>query len=138
MCQGKSRLLRPGNQVTDAVNQVLPPTLTHPSVSLMTLVIRDPENFHAKPYSVPKLEDLRLFTSGSDSTDLVERCLSSGRILVSHPISMLPACCTQTDITVDIPHPVTSTMVNVGLTHPPTFVLGDLITSAPFSFDSNL
>lgn len=68
---------------TDFGNQILPPTLTHPSVSLMTLVIRDPENFHTKPYSVPKLEDLRLFTAGSDSTDLVERCLSTGRILVS-------------------------------------------------------
>lgn len=49
----------------------------------MALVIRDPDNFHSKPYSVPKLQDLRLFTSGSDSTDLVERCLETGRILVS-------------------------------------------------------
>lgn len=68
--------------VSDAEVQVLPPTLTHPSVSLMALIIRDPDNFHTKPYSVPKLDDLRLFTSGSDSTDLVERCFLTGRILV--------------------------------------------------------
>jgi U3 small nucleolar RNA-associated protein 4 len=48
----------------------------------MALVVRDPEAFHSKIYSVPKLEDLRLFTAGSDSTDLVERCLLTGRILV--------------------------------------------------------
>jgi U3 small nucleolar RNA-associated protein 4 len=50
----------------------------------MALVIKDPEDFHTKGYNVPKLEDLRLFTAGSDSTDLVERCLVTGRILVSH------------------------------------------------------
>jgi U3 small nucleolar RNA-associated protein 4 len=49
----------------------------------MALVIKDPEDFHTKGYNVPKLEDLRLFTAGSDSTDLVERCLVTGRILVS-------------------------------------------------------
>lgn len=49
----------------------------------MALVIKDPEEFHIKGYNVPKLEDLRLFTAGSDSTDLVERCLVTGRILVS-------------------------------------------------------
>lgn len=48
----------------------------------MALVIKDPEEFHTKGYNVPKLEDLRLFTAGSDSTDLVERCLVTGRILV--------------------------------------------------------
>lgn len=51
----------------------------------MVLVARDPEAFHTKPYSVPKLEDLRLFTAGSDSADLVERCLLTGRILVGFP-----------------------------------------------------
>ena len=69
-------------QVDDPV-QTLPPTLTHPTISLMALVIRDPVNFHRKPYSVPRLTDLRLFTTGSDSSDLAERCLLTGRILVS-------------------------------------------------------
>lgn len=61
----------------------------------MALVIKDPEEFHTKGYNVPRLEDLRLFTAGSDSTDLVERCLVTGRILVSllqhfrPPISVL-------------------------------------------------
>jgi len=57
----------------------------------MALVVRDPEAFHDTSYSVPKLEDLRLFTAGSDSTDLVERCLLTGRILVrSSIIPFLP------------------------------------------------
>ena len=66
----------------DAESQTLPPTLTHPTISLMTLVIRDPSNFHCKPYSVPRAADLRLFTAGSDSPDLTERCLHTGRVLV--------------------------------------------------------
>jgi U3 small nucleolar RNA-associated protein 4 len=49
----------------------------------MALVLRDPDNFHLKPYAVPRLTDLRLFTAGSDSEDLTERCLQTGRILVS-------------------------------------------------------
>ena len=32
---------------------------------------------------LPRLDELRLFTAGSDSGDLVERCLSTGRVLVS-------------------------------------------------------
>lgn len=63
---------------------MLPPTLTHPTISLMALVIRDAGNFHTKGYAVPKVADLRLFTAGSDSTELVERCLKTGRILVRH------------------------------------------------------
>ena len=66
----------------DNVVQTLPPTLTHPTISLIALVIRDPANFNHKPYSVPRLTDLRLFTTGSDSSDLTERCLLTGRILV--------------------------------------------------------
>lgn len=50
----------------------------------MALVIRDAGNFHTKGYAVPKVSDLRLFTAGSDSTELVERCLKTGRILVRH------------------------------------------------------
>jgi U3 small nucleolar RNA-associated protein 4 len=50
----------------------------------MALVIRDPSAFSQKAYRVPKVADLRLYTSGSDSGDLVERCLSTGRILVSY------------------------------------------------------
>ena len=49
----------------------------------MVLTIRDPLNFHHKSYTVPKLGDLRLFTAGSDSSELVEHCLLTGRILVS-------------------------------------------------------
>lgn len=48
----------------------------------MALVIRDPEEFASKLYSVPRIADLRLFTAGSESTDLTERCLETGRILV--------------------------------------------------------
>lgn len=62
--------------------KTLPPTLTHPTISNMALVIRDPENFHLKPYAVPRLPDLRLFTAGSESTELTERCLETGRVLV--------------------------------------------------------
>jgi len=69
----------------------------------MTLAIRDPEAFYHptsqssfdEPSSsstntfnehkarLPRLDELRLFTAGSDSGDLVERCLFTGRILVS-------------------------------------------------------
>lgn len=66
----------------------------------MTLAIRDPEDFYASasPSSdpstsssssssrqkrLPSLEELRLFTAGSDSGDLIERCLFTGAILVS-------------------------------------------------------
>lgn len=55
----------------------------------MALVIRDPENFHSKPYSVPRISDLRLFVAGSESTELTERCLETGRILVSNPTLLL-------------------------------------------------
>jgi len=34
---------------------------------------------------LPRLDELRLFTAGSDSGDLVERCLMTGRVLVSRP-----------------------------------------------------
>jgi hypothetical protein len=66
----------------------------------MALAIRDPEDFYdsASPSSdpstsssssstrqkrLPSLEELRLFTAGSDSGDLIERCLFTGAILVS-------------------------------------------------------
>jgi len=64
-------------------SQTLPPTLTHPTISLISLVIRDPTSLHLKNYAVPKIADLRLFTAGSDSSDLTERCLLTGRVLVS-------------------------------------------------------
>ncbi|TXT12946.1 hypothetical protein VHUM_01347 [Vanrija humicola] len=70
--------------------KTLPPTLTHPNISLMALSIRDPENFHTKPYSVPRVSDLRLFTAGSESTELTERCLASGRVLQTYPIPSPP------------------------------------------------
>jgi len=50
----------------------------------MALVIRDPEGFASKPYAVPRISDLRLFTAGSESIDLTERCLETGRVLVSN------------------------------------------------------
>lgn len=49
----------------------------------MVLTIRDPAEFHLKAYRVPRIEDLRLFTAGSDTSDITERCLLTGRILVS-------------------------------------------------------
>ncbi|WRT70913.1 uncharacterized protein IL334_007912 [Kwoniella shivajii] len=76
-----------GNWVLE---KTLPPTLTHPTISSIALVIRDPLNFHRKSYAVPKIEDLRLFTAGSDSTDLTERCLSSGKILQTYDIPSPP------------------------------------------------
>ncbi|WVQ95410.1 hypothetical protein IAU59_002507 [Kwoniella sp. CBS 9459] len=76
-----------GNWVLE---KTLPPILTHPTISLISLVIRDPLNFHRKGYSVPKIEDLRLFTAGSDSGDLTERCLSTGRILQTYSIPSPP------------------------------------------------
>jgi U3 small nucleolar RNA-associated protein 4 len=48
----------------------------------MCLVLRDPAEFQHKPYKVPRLADLRLYTAGSDSGDITERCLFTGRILV--------------------------------------------------------
>lgn len=65
--------------------QVLPTVLSHPTVSLVSVVVRDPEYFHSPEVTrrVPRLEELRLFTAGSDSGDIVERCLLTGRILVS-------------------------------------------------------
>lgn len=48
----------------------------------MALVLRDPEGLLQKPYSVPQVSDLRLFTAGSESTELTERCLTTGRVLV--------------------------------------------------------
>lgn len=56
----------------------------------MALVIRDPDNFHTKPYAVPRLADLRLFTAGSESTELTERCLETGRVLQTYPIPSPP------------------------------------------------
>ncbi|ORY26812.1 WD40-repeat-containing domain protein [Naematelia encephala] len=72
------------------LQKVLPPTLTHPSISLIALVIRNVEDFHNKAYSVPRIEDVRLFTSASDSNDIVERCLFTGRILMTYPIPSPP------------------------------------------------
>ncbi|EIW69257.1 hypothetical protein TREMEDRAFT_71590 [Tremella mesenterica DSM 1558] len=72
------------------LQKILPPTLTHQGISTMTLVIRDPEEFWTKGYDVPKVEDLRLFVSSSDSDDLVERCLHTGRILNTYPIPSPP------------------------------------------------
>ncbi|KGB78908.3 hypothetical protein CNBG_4746 [Cryptococcus deuterogattii R265] len=65
--------------------KTLPPTLTHPTIAQLALVIRDPLNC-----STPSLNDLRLFTSSSDSGDLVERCLSTGKILETYPIPSAP------------------------------------------------
>ncbi len=51
----------------------------------MLLAIRDPESF-AQPDSkrrVPTLAECRLFTAGTEGGDLVERCLFTGRVLVS-------------------------------------------------------
>jgi hypothetical protein len=81
----------------DADLQTLPPTLTHPTISVMSLVIRDPEAFASKTYVVPRIPDLRLFTAGSESTDLTERCLETGRILVSHLRAALNCanCCSK-------------------------------------------
>nr|XP_019007732.1 uncharacterized protein I206_07366 [Kwoniella pini CBS 10737]OCF46513.1 hypothetical protein I206_07366 [Kwoniella pini CBS 10737] len=76
-----------GNWVLE---KTLPPTLTHPTISSIALVIRDPLNFHRKSYSVPKVEDLRLFTAGSDSNELTERCLLTGRILQTYDIPSPP------------------------------------------------
>lgn len=70
------------------LEKILPPTLTHPTISLMVLVIRNVSDFHEKTYAVPRIEDLRLFTAGSESTELVERCLATGRILVRHLSSL--------------------------------------------------
>lgn len=116
--------------------QVLPSILAYPTISLMTLAIRDPESFYHptttssstssfsssdEPSSssssitkatttpaeykdketehkprLPHLDELRLFTGGSDSGDLVERCLGSGKVLVSFPLDRYfyphPAC----------------------------------------------
>lgn len=70
---------------TNFAPQVLPATLSHPTVSLLALVIRDPTVFYEVDNTrrVPRLDELRLFTAGSDSGDVVERCLVTGRILVS-------------------------------------------------------
>ncbi|BEJ03180.1 hypothetical protein CcaverHIS641_0103550 [Cutaneotrichosporon cavernicola] len=70
--------------------KTLPPTLTHPTISVMALALRDPENFHSKPYAVPRVEDLRLFVAGSESTELTERCLETGRVLQTYPIPSPP------------------------------------------------
>ncbi|ORX40916.1 quinon protein alcohol dehydrogenase-like superfamily [Kockovaella imperatae] len=72
-----------GNWVLE---RVLPPTLTHPTVSLMALTIRP----SFKSYAVPKLKALRLFTAGSEASELVERCLQTGRILQSYHIPSPP------------------------------------------------
>nr|XP_019050895.1 hypothetical protein I302_01338 [Kwoniella bestiolae CBS 10118]OCF29825.1 hypothetical protein I302_01338 [Kwoniella bestiolae CBS 10118] len=72
------------------LKKTLPPILTYPTISSIALTIRDPLNFHKKSYSVPKIEDLRLFTAGSDSTDLVERCLITGNILSTYDIPSPP------------------------------------------------
>jgi len=49
----------------------------------MVLVIRDPLALVKKSYRCPKIEDLRLFAAGSDAGEITERCLRTGRILVS-------------------------------------------------------
>ncbi|ODN79167.1 hypothetical protein L198_07917 [Cryptococcus wingfieldii CBS 7118] len=72
------------------LQKTLPPTLTHPTISQIALVLRSPSSFESKPYSVPQIPDLRLFTAGSDSSDLVERCLDSGRVLQTHQIPQAP------------------------------------------------
>lgn len=58
--------------------------LSHPTVSLVSVVVKDPEYFQSPDVTrrVPRLSELRLFTAGSDSGDIVERCLLTGRILV--------------------------------------------------------
>mgnify|MGYP002718980361 FL=1 len=70
------------------MSKVLPTVLSHPTVSLASVVVKDPEYFQSADITrrVPRLEELRLFTAGSDSGDIVERCLLTGRILVRHLI----------------------------------------------------
>ncbi|WVQ77610.1 hypothetical protein IAR50_007298 [Cryptococcus sp. DSM 104548] len=72
------------------LRKTLPPTLTHPTISQIALVLRSPTSFDSKPYSVPQIPDIRLFTAGSDSSDLVERCLDSGRVLQTYQIPQAP------------------------------------------------
>ncbi|WWC64991.1 uncharacterized protein I303_107605 [Kwoniella dejecticola CBS 10117] len=76
-----------GNWVLE---KTLPPTLTHPTISSIALVIRDPLNFHRKSHPVPKVGDLRLFTAGSDSNEMTERCLLTGKILQTYDIPSPP------------------------------------------------
>lgn len=64
--------------------------MTHPSIALVSLVIKDAANFASKPYLVPRISDLRLFTAGSESTELVERCLETGRIVGITPVPSAP------------------------------------------------
>ncbi|RSH87122.1 U3 small nucleolar RNA-associated protein [Saitozyma podzolica] len=119
------------------MQKTLPPTLTHPTISLMALVLRDPDNFHLKPYAVPRLADLRLFTAGSDSEDLTERCLQTGRILgtamsccrgnifAESPIHRLPAYLASQSA-----HPIPSPPL-WSLTVSPTHRLLCLATTSP-------
>ncbi|KAK4688303.1 U3 small nucleolar RNA-associated protein 4, partial [Tremellales sp. Uapishka_1] len=120
------------------LEKTLPPTLTHPTISLMALVIRDPLNFHLKPYTVPKTSDLRLFTAGSDSDDLIERCLLSGKILQTYSIPSPPLwslsvspthsllCLTTTSPSLhflSIPPPMSSSSSFTALEPPPSYLL---------------
>jgi U3 small nucleolar RNA-associated protein 4 len=96
----------------------------------MSLVIRDPDNFHNKAYSVPKLEDLRLFTAGSDSTDLVERCLSTGSILVCHHSPHTTRM--ELNISVNLPNPLSTIMVNLCLANSSISRISNFLPFAPF------
>ncbi|KAJ9098622.1 hypothetical protein QFC21_004269 [Naganishia friedmannii] len=84
-----TKIGNPGNWV---LSRVLPTVLSHPTVSLVSVVVRDPEYFHSPEVTrrVPRLEELRLFTAGSDSGDIVERCLLTGRILQTYAVPGAP------------------------------------------------
>ncbi|KAJ9113775.1 hypothetical protein QFC20_001801 [Naganishia adeliensis] len=86
---GSSKNGNPGNWV---LSRVLPTVLSHPTVSLASVVVKDPEYFQSPDvtWRVPRLSDLRLFTAGSDSGDIVERCLLTGRILQTYAVPGAP------------------------------------------------
>ncbi|WVN86073.1 uncharacterized protein L203_101231 [Cryptococcus depauperatus CBS 7841] len=67
------------------LQRILPPALTHSTISLMALVLRNQDS-----YTSPHFSQLRLFTTGSNSSDLVERCLETGRIISTWPIPSPP------------------------------------------------
>lgn len=94
--------------------------LSHPTVSLASVVVKDPEYFQSADVTrrVPRLEELRLFTAGSDSGDIVERCLLTGRILVS-PDSFWHALCDiySCPLLANICCPWSSGMGNVSCAH---------------------
>lgn len=72
---------------------MLPAVLSHPTISLISLVVRDPTSLASsskRTRRIPTLEECRLFTAGSDSGELVERCLFTGRILQTMTVPAAP------------------------------------------------